>query len=418
MAVSTSSSPFFGRRVVAAAFVMAAFGWGVGFYGPPVYLATVVARTGWSVALVSAAVTWHFLLGALVVANLPAAYRRFGVPRVTVAGAVTLAAGVLGWALATAPWQLFVAAAFSGAGWVALGAAAVNAVIAPWFVRGRPAALSMSYNGASLGGVVFSPLWVALIEGFGFARAAILVGIVLALTVWLLARFVFSVTPASLGQAPDAAAGALAAARPPSPDVQRLPGAALWRDRRFLTLAAGMALGLFAQIGLIAHLLSLLLPVLGAQGAGLAMGLATACAVAGRWLAVRLAPPAADRRLIACTSYGVQVAGSLLLLAAGQEVPLLLLGVVLFGLGIGNATSLPPLIAQAEFSEAEVQRVVSLIVALAQASYAFAPLAFGLLRVAGPTGEAAALFAAAALVQLVAIACLLMGCPRRANKRE
>lgn len=405
MAVSLSSSPFFGRRVVASAFVLAAFGWGVGFYGPPVYLATVVARTGWSVALVSAAVTWHFLLGALVVANLPAAYRRFGVPRVTIAGGLALAAGVLGWALAAEPWQLFAAAALSGAGWVALGAAAVNAVIAPWFVRGRPAALSLSYNGASLGGVVFSPLWVLLIEGLGFARAALLVGAVLVLTVWLLARFVFSVTPAALGQAPDGASGALAAARPPGSGAQRLSGTALWRDRRFATLAAGMALGLFAQIGLIAHLLSLLLPVLGAQGAGLAMGLATACAVAGRWLAVRLASPATDRRLIACAGYGVQVAGSLLLL-----------GVVLFGLGIGNATSLPPLIAQAEFPEAEVQRVVSLIVALAQASYAFAPAAFGLLRALDPAGGATALFAAAALVQLAAIGCFLLG-RRRPGRR-
>ena len=63
--------PFFGWRVVAAAFVLAAFGWGVGFYGPPIYLHAVVERTGWSVALVSAAVTAHFLVGVPVVANMP-----------------------------------------------------------------------------------------------------------------------------------------------------------------------------------------------------------------------------------------------------------------------------------------------------------------------------------------------------------
>ena len=45
-----------------------------------------------------------------------------------------------------------------------------------------------------------------------------------------------------------------------------------------------MALGLFAQIGLVAHLFSLLVPALGAQQAGLAMGLATALAIAGRTL--------------------------------------------------------------------------------------------------------------------------------------
>jgi hypothetical protein len=42
-----------------------------------------------------------------------------------------------------------------------------------------------------------------------------------------------------------------------------------------LTLAAGMALGLFAQIGLTAHLFSLLVPTLGTRWSGFAMTLVT-----------------------------------------------------------------------------------------------------------------------------------------------
>src|SRR5258708_13436824 len=72
------------------------------------------------------------------------------------------------------------------------------------------------------------------------------------------------------------------------------------------------------------------------------------------------------------------------ILAAGESVPLLLLGVILFGAGIGNATSLPPLIAQAEFAEDDVPRVVALIVAIAQGAFAFAPAAFGLIRELAP----------------------------------
>src|SRR5262245_13821964 len=98
---------FFGRRVLAGAFVLAVCGWGLGFYGPPIYLHAVQAARGWPLALVSAAVTAHFLVGAVVVANLPALYRRFGLAAVTKLGGLALAAGVLGWALAAAPWQLF-----------------------------------------------------------------------------------------------------------------------------------------------------------------------------------------------------------------------------------------------------------------------------------------------------------------------
>lgn len=115
------TTPFFGWHVVAATFVLAVFGWGVGFYGPPIYLQMVVQRTGWSVALVSSAVTLHFLVGAVVVANLPRLYRLAGVPVITVTGAVLLAVGVVGWSVADQPWYLFAAALLSGTGWVAMG---------------------------------------------------------------------------------------------------------------------------------------------------------------------------------------------------------------------------------------------------------------------------------------------------------
>ncbi len=403
-----SPAPFFGRRVVAAAFVLAVFGWGLGFYGPPVYLQSVREVRDWSVVLVSSAVTLHFLVGAVVVANLPALYRRFGLPTVTKVGAVLLAFGVLGWALAREPWQLLLATLLSGAGWVAMGAAAVNAIVAPWYALRRPAALSMAYNGASIGGVVFSPLWVAAIAAWGFPIAAAVVGAVMVATVWFLADRVFAHTPQSLGQVQDG--GILTPSAGTTAPVERgLPGGSLWRDRRFLTLAAAMALGLFAQIGLIAHLFSLLVPVFGGPAAGILMGLATAAAIAGRTLVGWLMPQGSDRRLVACASHLVQIAGSVaLLFAAGTDVVLLVAGVLLFGAGIGNTTSLPPLIAQVEFSKADAQRVVPLIVAIGQGAYAFAPAVFGGLRTLSPA-EGMPVFVAAALVQAAAIALFLLG---------
>ena len=86
-----------------------------------------------------------------------------GVAVVTKAGSIALATGIIGWALAQEPWQLFAATLLSGGGWVTMGAAAVNAIIAPWFVRTRPAVQASAYNGSSIGGGVFSPLWVAAI---------------------------------------------------------------------------------------------------------------------------------------------------------------------------------------------------------------------------------------------------------------
>ena len=281
-------------------------------------------------------------------------------------------------------------------------------------MRARPAALAAAYNGASVGGVIFSPLLVVAIGVLGFPLAAAAIGVVMIVTVWILADAYFAKTPSAMGLSADGDAATIAA--PLVATTRPLLQHSLWRDLRFVTLAAGMALGLFAQIGLLAHLFSLLVPALGEELAGVAAGAATAAAILGRTLVGWLMPARADRRLVASLSYGVQILGSLaFLFAAGDSVPLLLLGVLLFGAGIGNATSLPPLIAQMEFSKEDVARVVPLIVAIAQATYAFAPATFGLIRALAPHGAATAagaapwLFFATATIQLMAIAAFLAG---------
>jgi hypothetical protein len=212
-----------------------------------------------------------------------------------------------------------------------------------------------------------------------------------------------------MGLAPDGDAPGAPAKAVTSPRAKPLPGALLWRDVCFITLAAGASLSLFAQIGLITHLYSLLVPALGKEWAGLVMGVGTGAGMGGRMLVAALMPADADRRLVACMSYAVQIAGALTLIAAaGSSIPLLLLGVLLFGVGIGNVTSMPPLIAQVEFVKDDVPRVVALVVAIGQATYSFAPAAFGFIREM-EAGEGAYVFATAALAYLLAIGTLLAG---------
>lgn len=402
--------PFAGWRVVWAAFAVASFGWGVGFYGPPVFLFAVQEARGWSIPLVSAAVTSHFLCSAFIVGNLPALNRRFGLVCMTRAGGLFAALGVLGWALAEAPWQLFLATGISGAGWAMTGAAAINAMVSPWFIRRRPAALSTAYNGASFGGVVMTPLWAAAITLLGFPIAAALIGGAMVVCLWWLAGRFLRHGSAALGQMPD---GAIPGVIAPSPAVQQaaLPGALLWRSRRFVTLAGANAFGLFAQIGLISHLFSLLVAPMGAAWAGLAAALARVCAIIGRTGLGWLLPVGADRRRAAGANYGLQAMGSLVLLSAGDSAALLLLGIAMFGLGLGNATSLPPLIAQIDFAAADIARAVALLTALGQAAYAFAPACFGLLRSFSPE----ALFLAAALSQGLAVLAVLAGRSRTSS---
>jgi hypothetical protein len=365
----------------------------------------------------------HFLIGSIVTANLPALYQRFGVPMVTKAGALLLAVGVFGWSTAAVPWQLFAATLLSGAGWVTMGIAAVNAIVSPWFARDRPAALAVAYNGANVGGIIFSPLWAAAIGVLGFPVAAAAIGLVMVLVMWVLADRVFARTPNQVGLNPDGDGPGAPVSSVSSPTAKPLPGSLLWRDRKFIALSTGMSLGLFAQIGLTAHLFSLLLPALGAQQAGLAMGAVTVMAIAGRTLVGSSMPVSADRWFIASASYAVQLVGSIAFtIAAGTNIPVLLVGVLLFGLGFGNGTFLPPLIAQVEFVPEDVPRVVALIVAIAQGAYSFAPATFGVIREFAPgganpvPGAAPSFYLAAALLQGLAICALLAGRHRYARQ--
>ena len=398
---------FFGNKVLMATFVLAMFGWGFGFYGTPVYLKTVVERTGWSIALVSGAVTLHFLLGAVVLANFPRLYKALGVPRVTFLGALLSAVGTYGWAVSVTPFHLYLSAGLSGAGWVALGAAAVNRLIAPWFVAKRPAALGLAYNGASVGGIVFASLWVTLIERWSFATAAAVLGATMIVVIGMLCTRVFVHTPASLGQHPDD--GAPPATKGRAAAVTTVAVRSFWSDRHFVTLTLGMALGLFAQIGLVAHLFFFLVAGLGDQLAGFAMSFATFCAMAGRSVISRTISADSNRRRVACICYGVQCIGSITLMLFGDNAAMLWIGLALFGFGIGNATSLPPLIAQTEFTPDDAQRAIPLMVGVSQAAYAFAPAVFGLVRSwEGSAGWAAgsAMFTLTALVQVGAMVAL------------
>jgi hypothetical protein len=295
-----------------------------------------------------------------------------------------------------------------------MGVAAINAIVSPWFVRQRPAALALAYHGANIGGVIFSPLWAFAIGQIGFPLASVAIGIVMVATTWILADRIFSHTPEQMGLVADGDGAVTSAHTVVSPAAPALPGSALWGDRKFLTLAVGMALGLFAQIGLTVHLYSLLVPAFGPSRAGLAMGLVTFMAVIGRTLIGWTMPANADRRLLAAASYVIQIVGSLIFIAAdGSSAPLLLLGVVLFGIGFGNGTYLPPLIAQAEFAGGDVPRIVALIVAISQGAYAFAPLVFGTIRewTVGDVdqGAAPALFATAAAIQMLATCAFIAG---------
>ena len=399
-------SRFRGWSVVWVAFVIAVFGWGVGFYSPGVLLLTLHASKGWPVAMISSAITAHFLIGAALIVYLPEAHRSIGLAQTTIIGAVLAGAGIVAWSVASAPWQLFVAAAISGSGWAATSGAAINAMVAPWFDRDRPKAIGLAFNGASIGGVMFPPLLILLIAKIGVEAAAVAVGIAMLLVIIPLSVFYLRRDPKGLGLAPD---GLVIDSKPHVATLTRSPRKDLIKTKGFMTLSVAFALALFAQVGLLTHLLTRISPLLGENGAAAAVSMVTTSAVLGRTL-LGWTIGGRDRRLAASANFLLQSVGVVLMIISDAPT-VVLVGCVLFGLGVGNVVSLPPLIAQHEFRAADVGTVVALVVAFNQAVFALAPAVLGVLRDISTSYVVP--FALAAAMQIVAALIVLIRPPRR-----
>jgi predicted MFS family arabinose efflux permease len=282
--------------------------------------------------------------------------------------------------------------------------AAINAMIAPWFDRDRPKALSYALNGASLGGVIFTPLLVWLITRMGFHSAAMVVGLGMLAVVGTLAHLYLRQGPADFGVSVDGNPS-VATITGSADHIAPLSRTALMTTRAFATISAAFALALFAQVGVLAHLLSRLSPQLGTSAAAAVVSMTTMSAVAGRLLlGWRLGEH--DRRHAAAANFLVQSVG-VGLLFLGNAVPTLLVGCVLFGLGFGNTVTLPALIAQIEFRPADVESVVALVVAINQAIFALSPAILGSLRQV--SANYALSFATACVLQIIAALIILVG---------
>lgn len=373
---------FAGWKVVIVAFLIATFAFGIGFYGLGVYLVILRERTGWPVSLISMAITGYYVLSATMITFVGDAFDRFGPRRVLLVAIGALAAGVLVVASTARPWQLCLGLAVMAVGWAGMSGAGINAVVAPWFERKRGLAVSLAMNGATGGGALIVPLWTVLIPAVGFPGAAlVMVGTMTGILVPLVALYMHR-GPEALGLGPDGegrpGAAAATGAPPRGPAAELVRRATLVRSRRFWTISAAFALGLLAQVGFLTHQVAYLSPRIGREGAALAVSLTTLAAIVGR-LAAGAFIDRVDRRVASSCNFAVQ-ALAVFAMIRWPSVLVLYVGCAIFGLGVGNMTTFPSLIVQVEYPKEHFRRIVSLIVAINQFTFAFGPALLGWAR--------------------------------------
>lgn len=368
-AIDESSFRYEGWRIVAVCFLLATFGWGLGFYGQSVYVAELQRARGWPTSLISADTTFFYLFGALLVVFVGEAVRKYGPRLCLIAGTLAMAAAAVAIGAVREPWQLYLADAVLAFGWAGTSLAMITNTISLWFDRKRGMAISLALNGASFGGIVGVPLLVAGIGAFGFSGAMIAAaGLLVVIMVPVILIFVGR-PPAHLHAVTSAAADA--------PSATQVRARAL-RDIRFLSVSIAFALVLFAQVGFIVHLIAYLDQVIGRERATVAMALLTAMAVVGR-VSFSFVIDQLNQRLASALSFVSQAIALALIINVHNDV-VQIAACALFGFSVGNLITLPALIVQREFDPRAFGVLVSLITAINQITYAFGPGVIGLLH--------------------------------------
>ncbi|GAB2455924.1 MFS transporter [Comamonas humi] len=391
---------FHGWRMVSACMLLATVSWSLGIFGMGVYVFALTDQQGFSVSTVSTAITGAYVVSALLMMGVGRFIARRGPRPVVAAGALAMALGVAALPHCRQSWQLYAAFLVLGLGVACLSTNTIGSTLAPWFERHQGRAMSTAMLGASIGGMVGTPLLMGGLRLWGFAATAAIAGAAALVLLLPLAVLVLRTRPQDLGQFPDGIAAPAGSPPAAAAVAWTLRGAAATRQFRSHIIAFGLAL--MVQIGFLSHHVSITLPVLGAQGAAAAVSAAAVAAFAGRLLLARYA----DRIDVRLSGAGV------LLLAAAALVgmalwprPWALMALsATYGLTVGNVTTLAPMIIRREFGAASFGLVFGLAATLNQLAMSLGPTLFGTLRDAfGSYGPALVLCAALNLAAAAAI---------------
>ena len=339
--------------MLAASFVLLTFSSGVGFYGLSVYLQAFSRELGWSVASISSATTFFFLIGGLTAIPVAKLVAKYDVRWVVVAGAVLGSGSLLCMQFVSERWHLFLVYAVYALGWSASGVGPVTTVVTRWFAAKRASALAIASTGLSVGGIVVTPVikWILDTQGIkaGSPWLATIwfVGIV-PVAVLLLLPF-----PHQLGWMPD---GERAASND-APVLTGTPLSLAVKSRFFLMVAIGYIFAFGAQVGGVQQLVKMVEERTDRTTATLGTVVLSLFSIIARFTASRLIAR------LDMTRFTVMVAimqgVSLAFIGFMNSSVGLLVGIALFGATIGNMLMMQSLLIAQRFGVLDYPRIAA-----------------------------------------------------------
>ena len=345
----TKTPGFYGWWMVGALYLIVLNTGGMGFYCFPVFVQSLIDEFGWSMTQISgAAALWAIVYGfsGPVIGILIA---RFGVMKTMLGAAVISSLTLVGYASIQSLWMLY--AIMLGAGFAVAGTTLVPAqtAITNWFNKYRGRAMSLMMLGIGSGGFLLPPLNEWLIRTLGWRQTWLVAfGFTWLLVIPLIVVFVRS-KPSELGLLPDGET----VSEDSTSDVSGLPVKQAVASATFWLVFATYVLQLLGLSAMNFHFVPFLIQEahFSPQQAASFLGFTVLLSIPGRllfgWMADRISPAvvlAIVGILLVCGPCLLEV---LFIRMGLDNVNLLWLYAVPYGLGIaGNAVVLPILVSR------------------------------------------------------------------------
>lgn len=401
---------FYGWYIVATVFVIQTVSCGLIFYNLSIVLKAFVAENGFSVSAVSTATSSFFLAGGVFGLGVGWAMDRYD-PRIIMTIGALLSAMALACAgHVTELWQLYAFYILFGIGNAAVAVIPGTTIVARWFNRQRSRAIAYASTGLSLGGIVFTPISVTLIQNIGLGHAAYWLAMMLVIGTVPVTWFFLKPDPASVGLAPDGDPVTVdAEGRIAPPDGVSFHDAI--RSRFFMMFTTAYVFSMMAQVGSLAHQFRLVSSRSGDDHvAALAVSVMAAASIAGRLVGGSVLSHVSSKRYL----QGVFIlqACSFFLFSIAEGVTALLIVSVMFGATVGNLQMMQPLIMAEAFGLKAYARILSLAQMITTCANAAGPALIGF--VYEQTGSYHTPYLLIGIASIIGIGCLTASGPVRA----
>ena len=370
-----TSRVFRGWFVLAGIFVIMTMGSGFAFYAQGVFLDALVVEQGFSVGMAGAGTGFFFVVSGVFGYWAGGLISRFDVRAVMIVGATIASVGIALLGQIRNEWQMFGVFLVYGGGYALAGLVPGTSLVTRWFQVRRSIALSIASTGLSVGGIVVTPVIAQLID----ARSLVDQAPTFAVAYWLgvvpVTLLLIRPSPEGLGLLPDGAVHDVEA--PAAPPGGTDMGVAI-RTAYFRLMSAAFILVMGAQVGALQHIFKLTKDAVDVDTASLALVVVTSTSVVFRILgglaATRVPLPLLTSFLILVQSIGITIVA----LAEGRAM--ILVGIIVLGMAMGNLLMLHPLILADAFGVRDYPRIYGLGSLLMIVGVGLGPFAVGLIR--------------------------------------